>query len=175
MANFDPYFPKILKFEGEVYENDPTDTGGCTHFGLILDDLKLFHVDKNQDGKYTCEDVKALTKDDAKIMYKKLYWDKFRADEIKNQSLAEYIVDGAINQGAVTIAKYIQHILGLVEDGIFGSKSLEAVNNHDGKDLYTKLKQRRIDKYNAIVANNPSQVKFIKGWMNRVNAIDYTT
>jgi len=170
MANFDPYFPNILKFEGTVYENDSTDTGGCTHFGLILDDVKTFFNKPNA----TCEDVKALTKDDAKAMYKKMYWDKFKADEIKNQSLAEYIVDGAINQGVGTITNYIQQILGLEADGIFGSKTLAGVNSHDGADLYSKLKQKRIDKYNRIVENNPSQVKFIKGWMNRVNAIDYS-
>jgi lysozyme family protein len=174
MANFDPYFPKIIRFEGTGYTNDPTDMGGCTKFGIILGTLKQYHFDTNKDGVYTCDDVKNLTLEDAKVIYKKMFWDYFKADSIKNQSLAEYIVDGGINMGVATIAKYIQHILGLTEDGIFGEKSLEAVNNHDGHDLYNQLKQRRIQKYNAIVANNPSQSKFIKGWMNRVNAINYT-
>jgi lysozyme family protein len=174
MANFDLYFPKVLQFEGTVYENDPTDKGGCTHFGIILDDLKEFHVDKNKDGKYTCEDVMALTKDDAKLMYKKMYWDYFQADKIENQTLAEYIVDSAINQGKGLIARYIQGILGLATDGLVGKVTLSAINSCNPKDLYDKLKEKRIDRYNQIVKANPSQSKFIKGWMNRVNAISYT-
>lgn len=173
MANFDLYFPKILKFEGIVYENDPVDTGGCTKFGLVLQDLIDFHLDKDKDGNYDCNDVKQITKDDASVIYKKIYWDYFKADNIINQSIAEYIVDGGINQGNKTIAKYIQNILGLDKDGIVGEITLNAINSHNQEDLYNKLKKRRIDKYNAIVSINPTQSKFIKGWLNRVKAIDY--
>ena len=175
MANFETYFPKILASEGTIYENDPTDLGGCTHFGIILDDLKQYHLDINSDKVIDCNDVKSMTKDDAKMIYKKMYWDFFKGDQIKNQSLAEYIVDGAINQGKGLIAKYVQNILGLVEDGIIGDKSLGAINSHDNKDLFEKLKQKRIDRYNHIVAVNPSQNKFIHGWMNRVNCIEYNS
>jgi lysozyme family protein len=174
MANFQPYFPKILASEGEVYENDPTDNGGCTKYGIILSDLIEFHIDKNQDNKYTCNDVKLLTKDDAHTMYKKMYWDYFKADSINNQSLAEYIVDGAINQGKGLIAKYIQNILGLKEDGIVGTATLSAINLYNAENLYDKLKQKRIDRYNHIVQANPSQVKFLHGWINRANCIDYS-
>jgi lysozyme family protein len=173
MANFEPYFPSIIKSEGSVYENDPTDTGGCTKYGIILQTLKDYNFDVNKDGVYTCEDVKALTLEDAKLIYKKMYWDYFKADSIKNQSLAEYIVDGAINQGKGTIAKYVQTIIGVTADGLVGNKTLEAINSHDSKDLFHKLKEKRTERYHNIVAKNPSQSKFIKGWINRVNCIDY--
>jgi lysozyme family protein len=173
MAKFDPYFPSIIKSEGSVYENDPTDNGGCTKYGVILQTLKDYKFDVNKDGVFTCEDVKALTLQDAKLIYKKMYWDYFKADSINNQSLAEYIVDGAINQGKGTIAKYVQDIVGVTADGVVGNKTLEAINNHDSKDLFQKLKAKREDKYHRIVANNPSQKKFIKGWINRLNSIEY--
>jgi lysozyme family protein len=173
MANFDPYFPKILQFEGTVYENDPTDTGGCTKYGIILQTLKDYKFDVNKDGVFTCEDIKALTKDDAKALYKKMYWDYFQADKIENQTLAEYIVDSAINQGKGLIARYVQGILGLATDGLVGKVTLSAINSYNPKDLYDKLKEKRIERYNHIVEINPSQSKFIKGWMNRVNAINY--
>jgi lysozyme family protein len=173
MANFDPYFPSIIKSEGSVYENDPTDTGGCTKFGIILQTLKDYKFDVNKDGVFTCEDVKALTVEDAKTIYKKMYWDYFKADSIKNQSLAEYIVDGAINQGKGTIAKYIQDIIGVTADGLVGNKTIEAINNYNSKELFDKLKAKREEKYHKIVANNPSQNKFLKGWLNRLNCIDY--
>jgi lysozyme family protein len=173
MAKFEPYFPTIIKSEGEKYTNDPVDTAGATKYGIIIADLKEFNLDKNGDKKYTAEDVKALTLEDAKVIYKKMYWDYFKADNINNQSLAEYIVDGAINQGRGTIAKYVQQIIGVTADGIVGSKTLEAINAYDSKELFNKLKAKREDKYHRIVANNPSQKRFIKGWINRLNSIDY--
>lgn len=173
MANFDPYFPHIIKSEGAVYTNDPVDTAGATKFGIIIADLKEYNLDKNGDKKYTAEDVKALTIEDAKIIYKKMYWDFFKADSIKNQSLAEYIVDGAINQGRGTIAKYVQQIVGVTADGLVGNKTLEAINAHNPKELFEKLKAKREDKYHRIVANNPTQKRFIKGWINRLNSISY--
>jgi len=169
MADFSLLFPKILSSEGTAYENDPTDNGGCTKFGLVLDDVKQF----TRDTIKNCEDVKKLTKDDAQMMYKKLYWDYFMADSINNQSLAEYIVDGAINQGKPTITKYVQQIVGVTVDGLFGNKTLAAINSHNPQDLFNQLKALRTDKYNRIVLKDPSQSKFINGWMNRVNSIKY--
>ena len=169
MAAFESLFPHILKSEGVVFENDPVDTAGATKFGLITDDLKTYYHDQTK----TWEDVKNLTQDEAYKIYKKLYWDSFRADEIKNDSLAHFIVDGAINQGKGTITKYIQQVCGIVADGIFGSGSLAAVNAHDPKALFDGLKQKRLDKYNRIVENNPSQQRFIKGWINRLNSIEF--
>ena len=169
MAAFESLFPHILKSEGVVFENDPVDTAGATKFGLITDDLKTYYHDQTKNW----EDVKNLTQDEAYKIYKKLYWDAFRADEIKNDSLAHFIVDGAINQGKGTITKYIQQVCGITADGIFGSGSLAAVNEHDPKVLFDGLKQKRLDKYNRIVENNPSQSKFIKGWINRLNSIEF--
>ena len=169
MAAFESLFPHILKSEGVVFENDPVDTAGATKFGLITDDLKVYYKDQSKNW----EDVKALTQDEAYKIYKKLYWDAFKADEIKNDSLAHFIVDGAINQGKGTITKYIQQVCGINDDGIFGSGSLAAVNAHDPKALFDGIKQKRHDKYHRIVEKNPSQAKFIKGWMNRLNSIAF--
>ena len=169
MADFSLLFPKILNSEGTAYENDPTDNGGCTKMGIILDDLKTFTKDTTKN----CADLKNLTKNDAYAIYKKLYWDYFMADAIKNQSLAEYIVDGGINNGKPTITKYIQEIVGVTVDGLFGNKTLAAINAHDPQDLFNKLKEKRIEKYNNIVSANPSQSKFLDGWINRANSIKY--
>ena len=169
MATFDTLFPLILKSEGTEFEWDAVDTAGATRWGLITDDLKTYYHDQTK----SWQDVKNLTENEAFNIYKKLYWDALRADEIKNDSLAHFIVDGAINQGKGTITKYIQQVCGIVADGIFGSGTLAAVNAHNPKELFEGLKQKRLDKYNRIVANNPSQSKFLKGWINRLNSISY--
>ena len=169
MAAFESLFPHILQCEGVVFENDPVDTAGATKFGLITDDLKTYYHDQTK----TWQDVKNLTQDEAFKIYKALYWDYFKADQITNDSLAHFIVDGAINQGKGTITKYIQQIVGVNADGIFGNQTLAALNAHDPKDLFDQLHEKRKIKYDGIVEHNPTQIKFLKGWYNRLNSISF--
>lgn len=177
MANFDLYFPKEVAFEGSSYENVEGDSGGCTRWGLTLDDIKEYHVDLDHNGVFDCNDVKVIDRNTASKILKAIYWDYFKADQIPEQSLAEFIVDSGLNQGRVLIVKYVQGIVGVDTDGHFGPASLKALIDHinldSGKDEFDALYQKRLDRYNAIIAARPSQSKFIKGWMNRLNGIKY--
>lgn len=173
MANFSNYFPSIISSEGAAFEVVPGDSGGCTKYGIIADDLHEFNVDIDKDGKIDCADVKSLTQTDAFSILKKLYWDFFKADTIINQSVAEYIVDGAFNQGRVLIAKYVQQILGVTVDGQFGPKTIQTLNAADQQKIFSALKDKRIARYNAIVESKPNQLKFLKGWIRRANSITF--
>lgn len=62
-------------------------------------------------------------------------------------------------------------MLGVTADGIVGPKTLAAINSQDPKELFTKVYNARAAHFNAIVKNNPSQKKWLKGWMNRINYI----
>jgi lysozyme family protein len=168
MADFNLYFPIEQKLEGVVYENDAVDVGGCTKVGLTLDDLKKYYNNPN----LTCDAVKNMTIDEAGIILKKLYWDYYRADEIPNQSLAMFLVDSRLNQGNV-ITKYIQQIVSVTDDGLFGNNTFNAMMAFDGKELYKQLYNKRLVRYNNIVASNPVQNKFYKGWINRLDAIKF--
>ncbi|MDW5290833.1 putative peptidoglycan-binding domain-containing protein [Formosa sp. PL04] len=57
----------------------------------------------------------------------------------------------------------------LTVDGGMGPNTLNAINSANQMDLYNNLKQTRIDFYNGIVQRNPSQSKFLNGWLNRIN------
>lgn len=178
MANFDLYFPIEISEEGSKYEVVPGDTQGCTAYGLEVDDLKEYHLDTDHNGVIDCNDVKALDRPTAGKVLKKLYWDYFRADEIPEQSVAEFIVDGGLNQGRVLIVKYLQHLLGVDVDGHFGPVTfkilLDRIKIDSGKAEFNQLYQQRFDRYKQIVANNPSQNKFYQGWINRLNNIKYS-
>jgi len=173
MADFKLYFPLEEKFEGTAFENVAGDSGGATKFGLTVDDLHEFGVDYTGDHIIDWHDVQALTAPNASLILKKLYWDFMQADYITNQSLAEYIVDSGLNQGRILIAKYVQTILNVTADGHFGSVTISCINKANQADLFKQLHDRRMQRYNAIVAGNPSQAKFIKGWTNRCNAITF--
>lgn len=174
MANFKEYFSIENYLEGTVFEDVPGDHGGATKYGLIIDDLQEYNLDVTGDGVIDWHDVKELTAAQASLVLKKLYWDFMKADSVNNQSLAMYIVDGGLTQGRVLIAKYVQSILGVTVDGMFGQKTINAINMlNDPSVLFEALKSKRIDRYNAIVARDATQNKFIKGWINRANAIKY--
>lgn len=173
MADIDNYFPFMIKWEGG-YCNDPDDAGGPTKYGVTLADAKAAGFDKNGDGKVTAEDVKLLTKEDAKSNLKKKYWDKCKADDIKNQSIANIIVDWCYNSGTGKI-KNVQTIVGTKADGIVGHKTISAINSYNTqKDLFNKIWNARKTFYYNIVKNKPSQKKFLKGWMNRLNGLKFS-
>lgn len=154
---------KIKKLEGG-YVNHPNDRGGCTNSGITIGTYRTFFGK----GK-TCEDLKKLTEKEWMEVFTKGYWNKWKADEINNQSIADFLVDWFWHSGTHGI-KYPQQVLGVVADGIVGAKTIGAINNYPNqKELFQKLWDRRKKQFEDIVAKNPSQKVFIKGWMRRLN------
>jgi lysozyme family protein len=161
--------PIVAKWEGG-YVNDPVDKGGVTNMGVTVNAWKLLGYDKNGDGVINDTDMKLLSKDDFKFVLRK-YWDKWRADEIKNQSIANLLVDWYWGSGKWGIV-IPQRILGLTADGVVGPKTLAKINEEIEKDaeaLFDKIFQARVKFLDDIVKNNPSQKRFLKGWKNRLN------
>ena len=92
MANAALYLPKMLQWEGG-FVNDPLDHGGATNKGVTIATFKSMGYDNDGDGDIDIDDLKRLTDDQAYCVMKRLYWNRWRADEIKNQSIAEMLVD----------------------------------------------------------------------------------
>ena len=169
----DDFAKKILRFEGG-YVNDPLDAGGCTNMGVTLETWKESGYDKDGDGVITCEDIKLLEFDDFKIILD-LFWDSVGADGINNQSLAEIITDFAWGSGQSIASKKIQVLVDANPDGDIGKLTLAAINNFaDQQLLFDKYKEARLQYIDAIVANHPDQVRFEKGWKNRINEYVYS-
>lgn len=173
MADFNKYFPTLIKWEGTSFDIVPGDAGGATKYGVILSEWKSKGWDKDGDKDIDVEDLKLITMNDASIIAKTHYWDKLKADNIKNQSVAEFLVDFAYNCGVGTAAKKVQEIIGVQADGVIGNISLNAINNANQQDLFDKLKAKRRNYYLAIVARKPLQVKFLKGWLRRNDSFKF--
>lgn len=173
MADINKLIPIILKWEGG-YVNHPNDKGGPTNMGVTIEIWRKVGYDKNGDGDIDVDDLKLLTKDDVvNRVLKPHYWNRWKADQIKNQSIANILVDWVWASGAWGI-KYPQRILGVTDDGVVGPKTLEAINNYpDQSELFKKLWIRRKQHFEDIVAAKPSQKEFIKGWLNRLNDFKY--
>ena len=173
MADFNTYYPKLVKHEGG-YVNDSLDRGGETYRGisrknfpkwngwLVLDNIQP--IKKNT--------VFAGLENTVRGFYKNTFWNTIKADQIKNQSVAEILVDWKINGGFNP--KKIQQMVGEKQDGAIGDRTIQAINKADSTHLFATIKQARKAHYTAIIKNNPSQAKFANGWFARIESFQYT-
>lgn len=163
MADYRILKPFILKWEGG-FVNDPNDSGGATNKGVTLATYRRY---KGEDA--TVADLKAITDEDWTAIYKQMYWDKFKADQIASQTVANLCVDWLWMSGTKAI-KYVQRLIGATEDGIVGKQTLARLNAK-GDGLVLPIYNYRKDFYHRIVASRPSQKRFLRGWINRLNAL----
>ena len=168
MAEKKKLIPFILKWEGG-FANHPDDKGGATNKGITIATLRHFLGS----GK-TVGQLKAMTDEQWETIFRKGFWDKFEADKIANQSVANICVDWAWCSGATTAIKQVQRLLGVAADGVVGNTTLGAINNADPEKLFEKIKSARLAFVEAIVKRDASQQVFLKGWRNRINSIQYT-
>ena len=171
MADFEKFADRLLVgLEGGArFVNNPDDKGGPTKYGVILSTWEQYGYDKDHDGDVDVEDLKLITLADAKRIAKQIFWDYFKADEIKNQSVAELVADWGYNTGRTTVARRVQRVLKLPVDGVIGEASLKAINSANQESLFNAIKKDRKAFIEALVRLDPSQQVFYKGWMNRIN------
>lgn len=170
MAQASKLVPFILRWEGG-FVNDPDDLGGATNKGITMDTFEAYCRKKGYP-KPTVERLKNITDTDWYEIFKTLYWDKWKADEIKSQAVANILVDWVWASGVHGI-KRPQRILGVTVDGLVGTKTLSYLNSADPKRLFEAIKADRIKFIDEICKARPKNEKYRKGWLNRINAITY--
>jgi lysozyme family protein len=161
MAEFDPAFKFMLPHEGG-YNFTAGDQGGKTKFGI-------------SQATYPNVDIEKLTLDEAKHIYDRDYWIPFYLSEIVSQALANKIFDMSVNMRPRSWASIVQEAccdcgVNVVVDGVWGPLTRTAVNSCNAEDLIAALKLRQEQHYRRLVAHDPTQEKFLKGWLNRANA-----
>lgn len=186
MSTIDKFIPILLQWEssiivknGETLEsaytratkrgfvNDPNDNGGATMVGITIGTYRSYCRYKG----WKTPSVKDLQNMPYKVwrdIVYTMYWNKWKADTISDQSVANMVVDWVWHSGAATIKK-VQLLLNVTADGIVGPKTITALNSD--KDIKNKVYSARKSYFESIVKNNPSQKKWLKGWMNRLNSV----
>lgn len=171
MADVNKLVPHILKWEGG-FVNDPDDLGGATNKGVTFKTYKLY---RNRKGLPipSVGDLKRLSNDEFTDILKTMFWDACRADSIQSQSVANAIVDWAWHSGTTTAAKEIQRVLEVKADGIIGNITLSAINSQSPLPLFGKIKAARVKYIERICKSRPENQKYYRGWMNRINDLQY--
>lgn len=145
--NYDYCIKELLKSEGG-YSNDPSDSGGATNYGITIADYRMY-IKKGG----TPNDVKNMTVDQAKAIYKSKYWDAVNGDQLESgvdYSVFDYGVHSGVAKAKACLKKYPL---------LKGDKLIDAIND-DRKAFLTRLINAR-----------PKDEKFRKGWMTRVDRV----
>ena len=172
MADVNKLAPYILKWEGGFVDHK-ADKGGATNMGVTIGTWRQNGYDKDGDGDIDVIDLKLLTKQDViNRILKPHYWDRWKADQIVSQPIANILVDWVWGSGKWGII-IPQRLLGVEVDGIVGQQTITAVNKQSPADLFARIKTARLTFLNDIVKNNPSQRVFLKGWINRLNDLKF--
>ena len=155
LVNFEDIIVKVLHHEGG-YVDDPKDPGGETNFGIA----KRSHPDV---------DIKNLTEDKAKSIYKEHYWDKNKVEELPYQ-LRHIYFDMCVNQGKGRAVKILQQAANakgasLKVDGGLGPKTLAAIE--DSNVELQRVRSYRVKYYADLVTRKPDLEKFYYGWFKR--------
>jgi len=149
MSYYDECFTRLMGNEGG-YSNNPKDPGGETNWGVTKK-------------SYPALNIKNLTQDDAKAIYKRDFWDACRCEELF-PVLAFAVFDCAVNSGCRQAVELLQQALGVDDDGVFGRVTMRRVNDEDASVLTAKYLGRRL----GFMTNLRPWDTFSKGWARRI-------
>lgn len=187
---------KLLTIEGG-YVNDPVDNGGATKFGISLrflqaegafdldgDGYRDFDID--MDGDIDGADIRKLTQGDAVYLYHRCFWQRLDAESF-TPPIGEMLFDQAVNGGLSAARKMLQRAINAVGrtyryrgvalsvDGVIGPVTRQhldmLVERHGTGVIVQAYREAVKDRYQAIVRANPSQARFLKGWLNRADEL----
>ena len=172
--NFEDAVEYVLQWEGSEYVDDPDDKGGGTKFG----------ISKRQ---FPAVDIQNLTREEAIELYRVRYWEpnadllSFCDDSRVEARLFIYdIFDCLVNTGRRTTVLLLQRAYNanfsydLEEDGEWGPLSDRALsyclNTVYADPVRVAFKCERASYYRVLAAKDPSQEKFLAGWLRRAYA-----
>lgn len=158
--NWNKSFDLVIVNEGGYVDNK-LDPGGATNWGCTqaVWEGYIGH-------KVSVDDMKALTKEDVKPLYKKRYWDAIHGDAIPS-GLDYCLFDCAINSGVNRSAKIIQEIVGVFADGAIGNNTVSAITQLNPITAINEF----CDKRQAFLESLKTFPVFGKGWSKRVSEV----
>ena len=159
---FSPQFEAIIKVvldEEGGYSNNPVDPGGETNLGITWPILRRGIADGLIPVGVT---IKALTVDQAKLLYNEYFWKPVRGDQLPIV-MALYMFDCAVNQGVIPAIRMLQRAINLPQDGVLGVQTMTAVQG------LRPWHQQRFMAYRAMRYTSTRNFdRFGEGWLIRL-------
>lgn len=187
MAKPDVLIPFIKRWEGG-FVNDPIDRGGATNMGITFRTLQHYRRQHHLPPP-RLEDLKRLSEEEWRAVFKDLFWDRWQADKIQSQAVANILVDWVWASGSFGI-RIPQKMLGVRVDGMVGAETLKALNAQDPERFAEALLRERhrfiegiversIARYERKLGRRSTpteqlrftQKRFLKGWKRRIDAL----
>lgn len=170
-------FRKALAYTLEIeggWSNDPDDRGGKTNFGVTEKVWRDWCIIE----KLPYKPIESITVADAEALYKGLYWDVCRCGQLESARVAMEVFEIAVNCGVARAGELLQKSVNLLHpdgtvlkvDGVIGRYTLSAANSLIPKYEVALIGSLNVFQgmwYIGIQERNPSQRKFIRGWMKR--------
>jgi lysozyme family protein len=158
--NWDKAFRQVIAFEGG-YVNHPKDPGGPTNLGITQATLSAYLR-----RPASVQDVRSLTKDAVRPIYKKRFWDALKCDELPGGvDLAVY--DFAVNSGPNRAARYLQSVVGAPQDGQIGPSTIAACHKYSAQEVVKRLVAKR----RGFLMGLRTWQTFGKGWNSRLVSV----
>ena len=151
--SFQQIFNRLIGHEGG-YVNDLQDPGGETNWGVTKRTA--------QANGYT-GNMKTMTRQQAYEIYRRAFWLRYNCEQMPD-AVAYQFFDAAVNHGFGNASCMLQRAVGVLDDGIIGKYSLEAINSNPISDTLMVLNGERLNFYTRLKNFD----RFGKGWVNRV-------
>lgn len=145
---------------------DPLDSGGATMCGVTLAAYRAYRR-RHSLATPTKATLRGIVYDEWLDVLREGYWQRWRADGIASQEVAEMLVDYVWASGIVGV-KRPQRLLGVRADGIVGPATLAAVASREPGALLARLTDDRLRWVEDIVRRRPAQRKWLRGWRRRI-------
>ena len=151
ISSFDAAFAALVSPSREGgYVNSPADPGGETKFGISK-------------RSYPNLDIRALTLDQAKTIYRRDFWDSIRADDLPPE-VRFHIFDARVNSGRGNAVRWLQRAVWVADDGILGPVTMRAIARCDANALAARVNGIRLD----FMSRLSTWDSFSRGWTRRI-------
>lgn len=165
MANFEPIVQWLL-----YQEDDHKTPGKIVNLGDGAGSTRLGITSVNFSAFVPAEFFTTMLFKEAvawaKRTYRSEYWNRLSGDLFVSDELAAMLLSFSVNKNRPVAIKALQRALGVTDDGVLGPVTLHEVNQ---KDVVPQFRAEWINYYHHLVDINPSNQRWINGWINRAN------